>query len=66
MMNPSSDVENDEINKNLLRCGDMVVGMLYVPVQEWCEVFDPACALGRGTQFKELDKPFFGEEVYRV
>lgn len=37
------------------------VGMCYVPMQEWCEIYDNEKGLERGTIFKELDKPFTGE-----
>ena len=47
-----------------LACGQMVVGMIYAPLQMWRDVRDPQEALARGTQFAELDKPFFGEDVW--
>ena len=53
-----------EDNHGELTCGEMVVGMIYTPLQMWREVRDPQEALGRGTQFAELDKPFFGEDVW--
>lgn len=63
--NPARDVENDEMYEDMLRCGNMVIGMAYVPVQSWREIYDLQMALSRGTQFRELDKPFFGEDVWR-
>ena len=65
MMNPALDEESDEIYTDMLRCGDMVVGMAYVPMQTWEGLYDPDEALARGTQFADLDKPFFGEDVWR-
>lgn len=65
MINPSLDVENDERYEDMLRCGNMVVGMAYVPMQSWTDVYDPKEALSRGTQFSDLDKPFFGEDVWK-
>ncbi len=65
MKNPSLDVENDERYEDVLRCGNMVVGMAYVPMQSWADVYDPQEALSRGTQFSDLDKPFFGEDVWK-
>mgnify|MGYP003313752245 CR=1 FL=1 len=65
MMNPSRDEDNDDIREDMLRCGDMVVGMAYVPMQMWDNVYDMCEALSRGTQFADLDKPFFGEDVWR-
>lgn len=37
------------------------VGMCYVPMEEWREIYDNEKGLERGTIFKELDKPFTGE-----
>ncbi len=65
MMNPSRDEDNDERYADVLRCGDMVVGMAYVPMQAWDNVYDTSEALSRGTQFADLDKPFFGEDVWQ-
>jgi len=65
MINPSLDVENDERYEDTLRCGDMVVAMAYVPMQNWNNVYDPCEALSRGTQFSDLDKPFYGEDVWK-
>ena len=56
--------EHEAAEKEILRCGDMVVGMAYVPMQTWGHIIDPPEALCRGTQFPELDKPFFGEDVW--
>ncbi len=53
-----------EANFDELSCGDMVVGMAYVPMQQWKDVKEPQEALARGTQFPDLDKPFFGEDVW--
>ena len=58
----AEDCDYEEIEE--LSCGEMVVGMAYVPVQMWRDVRDPQEALARGTQFAELDKPFFGEDVW--
>ncbi len=52
-------------SRDVLRCNDMVLAMAYVPVQSWERVNSPEEALCRGTQFPELDKPFFGEDVWR-
>ena len=65
MINPSLDVENNETLSDMLRCGDMVLAMAYVPMQTWCDLYDSHEALARGTQFPELDKPFFGEDIWR-
>lgn len=65
MMNPALDTENNDRYSETLRCGDMVVGMAYVPMQMWDNIYEPTEALSRGTQFSDLDKPFFGEDVWR-
>ena len=33
------------------------LAMVYSPVQVWRDIYDPECALERGTLFAELDKP---------
>ena len=38
----------------------MVLAMMYVPDQEWQDIYDQDTALERGTLFAELDKPFYG------
>lgn len=37
---------------------EYVLGMAYVPWQQWRDLYEPDCALRIGTIFKELDKPF--------
>ncbi len=44
---------------------EMPVGMFYVPMQSWGDLYDPDAALCRGTLFQDLDKPFIGEEAAR-
>ena len=58
-----NDVDNDSAHEDALWCNDMVVGMAYVPMQNWRDVYAPEEALARGTQFSDLDKPFFGEDI---
>jgi hypothetical protein len=36
------------------------VGMAYVPMQRWRDIYDTKKALSRGTIFAELDMPFLG------
>lgn len=36
------------------------LAMAYVPMQQWCETYEPAEGLHRGTIFPELDLPFLG------
>lgn len=40
----------------------MPLAMAYVPWQQWCDTYEPAEALHRGTIFPELDLPFLGGE----
>lgn len=39
------------------------LGMAYVPIQQWKELYDPELAMKRGTMFRQLDFPFIGEEA---
>ena len=36
------------------------IAMAYVPMQRWCETYEPAEGWHRGTIFPELDLPFLG------
>ena len=38
---------------------DTPIAMVYSPVQQWRELYDPHTALTQGTIFKELDLPFY-------
>ncbi len=37
--------------------------MVYAPIQEFCNLYDPEYALRQGTIFKEMDFPFEGERI---
>lgn len=39
------------------------LAMAYVPYQQWRELYEKTVGFQRGTIFKELDKPFIGEEA---
>lgn len=52
-------------NTDGYNCGNMTVGMAYVPIQEWNRTYELNEALSRGTQFPELDKLFFGEDIWK-
>lgn len=39
------------------------LAMAYVPNQQWQMLYEPAVGFPRGTIFKQLDKPFIGEEA---
>lgn len=61
---PMTDFDGcGEVSEDLL-CKKMVIGMAYVPMQKWENLMEPEEALERGTQFRDLDKPFFGEDVW--
>ena len=37
------------------------LAMVYAPIQPWRNVYEPQIALSRGTMFRELDMPFYGD-----
>lgn len=41
------------------------LAMAYVPIQRWRQLYDAEVGIERGTIFKELDKPFIGEEAVK-
>ena len=43
----------------------LAYGMAYVPFQKWGRIYEDDVALGRGTVFPCLDKPFIGEEAVK-
>ncbi len=57
--------EEFESNNDENSCSDFVVGMAYVLLQKWEGIMDIQESLGRGTLFEALDKPFFGEDVWK-
>lgn len=42
------------------------LAMAYVPMQKWRMLYAEDVGFSRGTIFKELDKPFIGEEAVRA
>lgn len=38
------------------------LAMVYAPIQPWRGVYEPQIALCRGTLFRELDMPFYGDQ----
>lgn len=42
---------------------ECVLAMARVTVQPWCQVYDSATALSRGTLFPALDKPYLGRKA---
>lgn len=43
--------------------GSVPLAMAYVPFQKWGMLYDEEVGMQRGTIFKQLDKPFIGEEA---
>lgn len=41
------------------------LAMAYVPMQRWRLLYEENIGLDRGTIFRELDKPFIGEEAVK-
>ncbi len=41
------------------------IGMTYVPMQCWQNLYCPGKALEQGTLFADLDKPFLGRRITR-
>ena len=41
------------------------IGMTYVPMQTWENLYCPSQALEHGTLFADLDKPFLGRRISR-
>ena len=42
---------------------DWPIGMIYVPMQQWRELYQPDEGFHQGTIFKELDCPFLGRRM---
>ena len=40
------------------------VGMAYVPLQRFGQVYDPGMAFRQGTVFPELDMPWYGSRAF--
>ena len=46
-------------------CGseEGILAMARVPMQPWCQTYDSATALSRGTLFPALDLPYLGRKA---
>lgn len=55
----------DENPNGFFRDDHVPLAMAYVPVQRWRQIYEDEVGLERGTIFRELDKPFIGEEAVR-
>ena len=49
-----------------IKLSRLPIGMAYVPMQRFQELYNPETAFCAGTLYKELDKPFLGSEVRKV
>ena len=64
-----ASVSREVIRRNTEGCGcktdngflnsNTPIAMVYFPMQQWKELYDPYTALSNGTIFKELDLPFY-------
>ena len=62
------EIVNMENNSNMTPscvCGseDGILAMARVPMQSWCQVYDSATAISRGTLFPALDLPYLGRKA---
>lgn len=51
---------NRPMNPNNTCARTMPIGMAYVPIQEWGELYEPCVALCQGTAFPNLNLIFCG------
>lgn len=64
--NAKGEMDLDENNMLGFFANDSVpLGMAYVPFQKWRMLYEEDVGFERGTVFKELDKPFIGEEAVK-
>ena len=48
----------DAVETDRYRLNNFPLGMVYCPIQQCRELYEPDVALGRGTLFRELDMPW--------
>ena len=58
----NKDNRNTKVSKNLDEQlnPNKLIGMCYVPMQEWEQTYDEDTAFSVGTLFPSLNKPFYG------
>ncbi len=56
-------VEYFNVPTNDIKLSELPIGMAYVPMQVWEKLYEADLGMHRGTIFRELDKPFIGEEA---
>lgn len=54
---------NQSLDASKINDTKFALAMLYVPPQEWEDLYDADIGFHRGTIFQQLDKPFIGEEA---
>lgn len=60
---PQGGCENTPSSVNgKMQLDALPLGMSYVPMQKWENLYDPEVGLDRGTIFSCLDLPFTGKE----
>lgn len=52
--------ENDDCKDSNRHMRNMPIGMGYVPIQDWCKLYDPETAFCQGTAFPDLNLIFCG------
>ncbi len=54
---------NNRLPSNDIKLSELPLAMAYVPMQVWETPYDADVGMHRGTLFRQLDKPFIGEEA---
>lgn len=59
------ETRSDNASKICVSAEQFPIGMTYVPMQSWENLYCPSQALEHGTLFIDLDKPFTGRRMSR-
>jgi hypothetical protein len=62
-MERGSNMSQNTVNSPFEGCVGYPIGMAYVPVQKWQNIYKAEAALMKGTVFPELYLPFLGKEA---
>lgn len=54
-----------EVDEKIFANDNIPLAIAYVPMQRWQLLYEENIALDRGTIFRDLDKPFIGEEAVK-
>ena len=57
-INPNNLNDKTYENDNMYECG--IIGICYVPMQKWEQIYDEDTAFSTGTIFPALNLPFLG------